>query len=246
MRRFFLSGLLGLCLHAQPTLYFEGRYWRTELGSRFRVDRNGIGTDIDVVKDLGFQDAGFPEGKFILQGTGGNRLSFGYTPINFSGDQTVTRTILFNGQPFTVGTQVISSLDVQHLQLSWAYQFRLARGKVHVGPLVQTNGFFIRGRLRAPVFSLDESEEFKAGLPTLGLALEVRPHRKVEIFGEASGMSGGHYGYFISSEAGVRLFTVKWLYGTAGYRTFNLHIEHTPDYARLRLRGPFVGLGIRL
>ena len=246
MRCCFLGGLLALCLHAQPTLYFEGRYWRTQLGSRFRVDRNGIGTDIDVVKDLGFGDAGFPEGTFTLQGKGGNRLSFGYTPIDFSGDQTVSRTIVFNGEPFIVGTQVISGLEVQDLQLSWAYQFRLARGKVRLGPLVQANGFFIRGSLRATVFSFDESEEFKAGLPTLGLALDVRPHRKVEIFGEASGMSGGHYGYFISSEAGVRLFTVKWLYGTAGYRTFNLHIEPTPDFARLRLRGPFVGLGIRL
>ena len=246
MRRFFLGGLLTVCLHAQPTLYFEGRYWQTQLGSRFRVDRNGIGTDIDVVKDLGFEDKGFPEGKFTLQGSGGNRLSFAYTPIDFSGDQTVSRTIVFNGQPFTVGTQVISGLEVQHLQLSWAYLFPLTREKVRLGPLVQANGFLIKGRLRAPVFGFDESEEFKAGLPTLGLALDVRPHRKVEIFGEASGMSAGNYGYFISSEAGVRLFALKRLFGTAGYRTFNLHIEHTPDFARLRLRGPFVGLGFRL
>ena len=76
MRRFFLGGLLTVCLHAQPTLYFEGRYWQTQLGSRFRVDRNGIGTDIDVVKDLGFEDKGFPEGKFTLQATEGTGSAF--------------------------------------------------------------------------------------------------------------------------------------------------------------------------
>jgi hypothetical protein len=246
MKRLLLGGLFGLCLCAQPTVDLEGRYWRTQLGSRIRVDRNGIGTDIDLVNDLGFHDTGFPEGKVTVQGSGGNRLSIAYTPIDFTGDQTVSRTIIFNGQPFTLGTRVVSGLEVKHLQLSWTYQFRFAGGAVRVGPLIHANGFLLSGRLQAPVFGFDANEDFSAGLPTVGLALDVRPHRMLELFGEASGMSAGGYGYFVSSEAGARFLPVRRTYVTAGYRTFNLHIDHTPDFARLRLRGPFVGLGFRL
>jgi hypothetical protein len=32
---------------------------------------------------------------------------------------------------------------------------------------------------------------------------------------------------------------------TAGYRTFNLHVENSPDFARLHIGGPFVGAGFR-
>src|SRR5215475_8493862 len=103
--------LAATCVNAQRTFDFEGRYWHTDVGSRIRVDRGGFGTDVDVVNDLGFSDAGFPEGKFTFQGKGGNRLSVAYTPIEFSGDQTVSRTIVFNGQPFTVGTRVVSGLE---------------------------------------------------------------------------------------------------------------------------------------
>jgi hypothetical protein len=31
----------------------------------------------------------------------------------------------------------------------------------------------------------------------------------------------------------------------AGYRTFNLRVDNSPDFARLQLRGLFVGAGVR-
>jgi hypothetical protein len=60
-----------------------------------------------------------------------------------------------------------------------------------------------------------------------------------------SGMKAGSYGYFVESDAGVKVYPWRHLVVTAGYRTFNLHVESTPDFARMRMRGAFVGAGVR-
>jgi hypothetical protein len=232
-------------VHAQNSFEFTGRAWFTTMGSRIRVEQGSIGTDIDARSDLGMSDTTFPQGGFAWR-RGRSLLRFEYTPIDYTGDRTVTRTILFRGQPFTVGTRVVSELEVQTLQLSWAYQFINAHdGAFRLGPMVEADGFIMRGSLAAPVFGVGQDEKLSAGLPTVGLALDIRPHRGIHIYGEATGMQAGSYGYFIGSDSGVRVYAWKYAIVTAGYRTFNLHIENSPDFAHLRVRGPFVGAGFR-
>ena len=58
-------------------------------------------------------------------------------------------------------------------------------------------------------------------------------------------MSAGSYGYFVNSDSGVKVRVWKQLMLTAGYRTFNLHVATSQDFANFRLRGPFVGGGLR-
>src|SRR5262249_52772202 len=113
------------------------------------------------------------------------------------------------------------------------------------GPMVETEGFLMHGSLAAPDFSFQQREDLSAGLPTVGLDMSLRPHRKVEIYGRASGMQAGDYGYFWGGDAGGRGRALGHLLVTAGYRTFNLHVENSPDFAHLRMRGPFVGAGFR-
>src|SRR3954464_10495755 len=121
MSRFvvFLMAAASLC--AQTSVEFEGRYWFSQIDSRFRIEHNNLGTDIDARNDLGFDDSGFPQGRVAVH-LGHSRITFQYTPIEFSGDRTVTRTLLFNGRTYTVGTRVVSGLEARHLQLDWTYQ----------------------------------------------------------------------------------------------------------------------------
>lgn len=217
------------------------------MGSRIRVEQNGFGTDIDARRDLGMPDTNFPQGGFTWQ-RGRSRVRFEYTPIDYSGDQTVARTIIFRGQPYTVGTRVVSELEVRHLQLSWVYQFiRTREGRFRIGPMIEADGFLMRGSLAAPNLPtpFQQTENLSAGLPTVGLAMDIQPHRAIDIYGEAAGMQAGSYGYFIASDSGVKVRAWKHLVLTGGYRTFNLHVENSPDFARLRLRGPLAGAGFR-
>src|SRR6266496_441626 len=158
MSRYILVVMSIGSLSAQATIELEGRYWFSNFNSKIRVERNGLGTDIDARNDLGFSDSNFPEGRIAVH-LGHSRLSFDYTPIDFSGDQTVSRTLIFNGRTYTLGTRVVSGLEVRHLQLGWTYQFRLAGRRVKLGPLVEAHGFLLNGRLRAPAVNIDSNED---------------------------------------------------------------------------------------
>src|SRR5689334_13276072 len=124
MSRFILLVISAGTLSAQAGMELEGRYWFSQVNTRIRVERNGFGTDIDAKNDLGFSDSNFPVGHAAVY-WGHNRLSFDYTPIDFSGDRTVSRTLLLNGRTYTFGTRVVSGLELRHLQLGWSYRFRV-------------------------------------------------------------------------------------------------------------------------
>jgi hypothetical protein len=243
--RLAVLGLVSGIAAAQTSIDFTGRYWAPASSVRIRVEAGGFGTDIDGGRDLGFTDTGFPEGVVSLA-HGRQRLTFTYTPIEYSADQNVNRTISFRGRQYTIGTRVVSDLEVRHLQLTWTWQFIHAENdKFRLGPVIETDGFLMHGALAAPNLGFSEQEDLSIGLPTVGLALDLKPHRRIDIYGQVAGMKIGGYGYFVGSDSGIKIYAWRHLLFTAGYRTFNLHVDHAPDFARLQLRGPFAGAGFR-
>jgi hypothetical protein len=234
--------IAGLPLAAQPGLEVEGRAWFGDPAGTIRVSRSGFGTDVDLKNDLGISGTTLGELRVALK-LGHNRIDFGYTPIRLEGDSDVSRTIQFAGQTYTVGTRVQSQVKVDHLSLGWRYLF--GNHLIRIGPAVRVNGFLTHSSLASSALSQTQTEDLSFGIPTAGLALELHPVHRLTIFGEATGMSADNYGHFIESDAGVRVYPARFLYGTAGYQTFNLKGEIGSDLARLRIRGPFVGLGLQ-
>lgn len=244
-RSILLAGLFVTLSIAQRSFDFEGRYWMPQMAARLRVETAGFGTDIDARDDLGMPDTNFPQGSFTFHSAGHQLLRFSYTPIEFTGDQSVTRSIFYRGTAYTFGTRIVSDLQVRHLQLDWAYQFSARDGLVKIGPMLEADGFLMSSRLQAPALTpaVDQREALSVGLPTVGLALDLNPHRRINIYGQVAGMKAGSYGYFVGSDAGVKVRAWKGLFFTAGYRTFNLHVTSSPDFARLDMRGPILGVG---
>jgi hypothetical protein len=100
--------LLSALLQAQASLDLEGRYWMPQMSADLRVERGGFGTDIDARRDLGIPDTNFPQGAMTWT-HGRNVLGFTYTPIDLAGDQMVSRTIVFRGVSYTIGTRTVRS-----------------------------------------------------------------------------------------------------------------------------------------
>src|SRR5437870_4265473 len=221
----------------------EGRYWITRTDAQVRVERFGLATDIDLKKDLGVGDEGFPEGRVTFS-HGGNRFRFAFTPIHYTGDHDVNRTIIFNGRTYTFGTRVISSIDVNYLRFSWNYFF-LRTSRLRIGPMLEGNGFLQDLSLKAPSLGIEQSENLSVGAPAIGVAVEYNPRGILHVQGEVAGISVGRYGYFVRSEAGVKLTPGRHVGITAGYRTFDLHADYQPDFVKLRIHGPFVGASLR-
>ena len=69
------------------------------------------GSTIDFKNDLGLTDQHFPEFQLVLRPTKRNKLRAQFIPIKYDQSATITRDIIFNGQRYTVGLPVTSSLD---------------------------------------------------------------------------------------------------------------------------------------
>ena len=106
-----VATLTGAAATAQ-TLELEGRYWAPTLTGQVQVTGgaqvpNGLGV-IDLKDDLGFSDKRFEEWRVSLATGPHSRLRVAYLSMDYRGDQQVQRTIVFNGQTYTVGTRVVS------------------------------------------------------------------------------------------------------------------------------------------
>jgi hypothetical protein len=231
-----------------PTLELEGRYWFTDLKGKIKVTEAHLGTDIDLKRVLGIKDENLPEARLTWHTGPKSKIRLAYTQVGFEGDENIDQTVEFRGQTYAVGTRVETDALVRYLRLGWVWQFiDIGKGAVKLGTLLEGKAFWIRASLEAPDLStpVKESKKYFFGLPTIGVALDINPHKIVNIFGEVSGLSAGNYGYVYDAEAGIKLIPVRFLSIVGGYRIFEVEAKHDPDHAKLRLHGPFVGATLR-
>jgi hypothetical protein len=243
----FLIVTTGVALAQDTRVEFEGRYWITDLTGEAKVTEAGLaGTNINIEDDLGVEDEDFPDVRFTWYTGPNSKLRLAYNQISYDGDKNVEQTIQFSGNTYTMGARVITDLDVKYLRLGWAWQFvSTAEEKIKFGTLLEAKGFWVDTSLNAPSISVKESEKFAAGVPTVGVALDINPHRAVNIFSEVSGIPGGKYGYFLDAEAGVKIIPTRNLSIIGGYRIFDVKAKEDEDHAKIKIAGPFVGATLR-
>ena len=232
----------------EPLLEAEGRYWISELDAKAKATAlSVIGTDINLKNDLGITDKDFPEIRLIWQFLANNKLRLAYTEIDYASVKAITRSIVFEGKTYTVGSSVSSDVDLQYLRLGWIWQFiDISDGMLKLGTLLDLKGFLLDASLKAPSLGFSESEEFMCGLPTIGAVLEINPHKNVCAFAEISGIAAGGYGHFFDAELGVKIIPYKYLSIVAGYRILDMKLEdNSNNYADLELSGPFMGVTLR-
>jgi hypothetical protein len=227
---------------------FEGRYWITDLTAEAKVTEEGIGTEIDFQDDLGLGDENFPEGRFTWYPGPNSKIRLAYTQIAYDGDKNAKRTIEFAGETYTVGTRVITDLELKYLRVGWIWEFiNIKNGTFKCGTVLEGKVAWIDASLDAPNVTpaIKESENLWGGLPTIGIAAEINPHSIINIFGEISGMTAGKYGYFIDGEIGVKIIPIRNVSVIAGYRVFDIKAKDDPDFAKLKIGGFFSGLTAR-
>jgi hypothetical protein len=224
----------------------EGRYWFTDLDASTRVESGSIpGTRIDVGQDLDVHDANLPEVRLTFSTGLSSKLRLAYLQGNFDGQTTLGRSIQFSGRTFGANTRVDTDLDLYYGRIGWTWQFPVVPGVFRLGPLVELKGLVIDTTVRSPGTGLRESALLPMAFPTVGAMLSVTPIAALDIFAEVSGMTFGSLGHVVDAEAGVRFIPIRFFALSAGYRVFDVRIEHDDDFAKLKLTGPFVGASFR-
>ena len=224
----------------------EGRYWFTELDASTRVESGSIpGTRIDFGQDLDLDDANVPEIRLTFATGLNSKLRLAYLQGDFDGETTLGQSIQFSGTTFGANTRVDTDLDLYYGRIGWTWQFPVVPGMFRIGPLVEVKGVVIDATIRSRTTGFRESALLPMAFPTVGAMLSVTPISALDIFAEVSGMTFGSYGHIVDAEAGVRFIPIRFLTLSAGYRVFDVRVEHDDDFAKLKLTGPFIGASVR-
>jgi outer membrane protein len=246
----FAAFFLCLCL-AAPAAAFElgarGIYWFPSLTADVKVDDGGVAGDRINVKDtLGIKDESYP-GFDVFLGHNRHRLTVAYTPISYSGATMLNQNIVFNGQTFTLNTQVKSSLDLRMLDVDYRYAFLDAENSVagfSLGLILQIKYIDGEAKIHAPSLQTGSTYTFQVPLPMLGLGAHVGLLSDIlALRAKATGIAySGNYLFDAQADLSFTPFPFLDIHG--GYKMVRLKIDYDDLLLDTQFSGPYVGLAV--
>ncbi len=258
MKRAILSGLGAVLLggasmasagelppEEQYKLRAEYLEWRPNLDAEVQATRNGFtGSLVDLQDDLGIVDKRTFQLHGALQFAPGHKLRFSYTPVDYSADIQVGRTITFLGQTYTFQTQVQSALKGK--LLFGAYEFDVVKTpKGYVGVMLGAQYFDGGVSIAAPELNVREELEPTVPVPVLGLTARGYAG-KLSFEGEINGLTLGDRGHAYELSLGVRFHLAQKLAATGGYRKVNLEGHDDQDLLKFKMGGFTFGVELSL
>jgi len=244
MRKVLLAVLVVMlfCLMhstADAIVHVEGRYWFSNLDSKVKVtDASVIGTDIDLVDTLGVDDKkNFWEGRIDLN-LGSHHLIYGYMPLSWTGQKTITQSVTFAGRLYTASTKVDSSLDILYQRLGYRYDIIDMLGN-RLGIIFDIKLLDIEARLKAPAIGVDKAYSVTAPIPTVGLGAQVGLPFLFSVGADVTGIaySGNH---LIDGEAQINFNPIPFVVISGGYRLFDVKVADGDNKVDFKLKGPFL------
>ena len=209
------------------------------------------GSTIDFKNDLGLTDQHFPEVHLELRPATRHKLRLQYIPIKYDQTGLLQRTIVFNGQSYTVGRSIASTLDWKAYRFGYEYDF-ISRDRGFGGFVLDfkyTDVTATLTTLSSPIVS--EFTQAKAPIPTLGGIFRVYVVPNISITGEVTGFklpdtlikdTSGHY--LDVNVYGTLNFT-NYIGVQVGYRAFDVGYLIKTDTGSFTLQGVFFGVVAR-
>lgn len=233
------------------------REWFARMGGTIEAD-DGSGTSerIDLGDDLGLADRNLTtELQAYLRIPVVGRIYVGWYRVHDTGDETLTRTIDFQGFTFTSSTNVRSevTLDVGYLTYEFAFP------TIPIGDVVGIElGLQISGRVFRGDGSIEESSGGQSGqkdgvfgLPTIGGHVTVTLfdviRAEVEIVGLAFAYADVKI-HYLEASAEVVAQPLPWLFAGVGYKLTSLELSNTGSQKFLldvTISGLYITAGVR-
>jgi hypothetical protein len=155
--------------------HFEiaGALWNPTVGGKISSDEFGIiGSDIDLMTDLGYQQTRFKDLRVVLRPAKKHRLRFQYTPASYTASTTFRRNIVFNGILYPVSVPVTSEFNWNVMRFGYEYDF-LYKSRGFAGVLVEGRYTTFDASLKSPI--ANEFTTARAPLPAIGFVGRAYP-----------------------------------------------------------------------
>jgi hypothetical protein len=226
-------------------ILLEGRYWYPKLNSTVKIVENQIGTDINLVDDLGFDaEKGFGEGRLQVKVWQYHKFNLSYLPMKWEGDKVISRNIQFSGQTYPTGTKVQSEMDIKMFKGGYEYEFFggwLGFFAATLDVLVADAGI----RLKAPGPGLDQKEHRTVAIPMIGLNSRQHLGKYLDLTAKISGLPAGQYGYIYDLDGSLDINPFQYVGISLGYRFMGVKAKYEDNLVQIQLKGPFASINIR-
>ena len=259
MRRFaaaiFLLGASAPALAQDEVVGFRVREWFARMsGTAEAQDNNSNFTRVDLADDLGLGDRHLTtELQAYLKIPVAGRIYAGWWRAHDTGSETLTRTVDFAGQTFSVSTQVDSefTLDVGYLNYEFAFP------TIPIGNLLQLEigaslGVrAIRGDGSISGGGQSASDIGTVGLPTLGAHVTAKlfdlVRVEVEVLGLAFKYSDNEV-HYLETFAEATVEPLPWIFAGLGYKLAEINLQHRGTdsfHIHVDISGLYITFGVR-
>lgn len=219
----------------------EANYWMTKLSGTVKSDLTGvIGDKIDLKEDLGMKDENIAGGKLYLQG-GKHRLTVSYAPLKYEGSKIVTKSVVFSGQTYTVGTRVDSKMELNQLDARYTYWLLNMKTGARIGLVGAVKNISAKASLKASALSINEEESISVPIPMVGLDLQLGLGDLVRVTATGVGISYNGNSLF-DVTAALEVSPVPLFGIVAGFRGVYLNVDANNTEVKVDTTGLFVGV----
>jgi outer membrane protein len=244
-----LAFILALALIPLTSSAFEigarGYYWFPSLDGKVRVDEaNILGTTIDFENDLAIEDEDYPSVEAFV-GAGRHHLDLGYTKIDYSGSNVLTRTIIFNGETYPISSLVSSSIEYKMIDFHYQYDLidlENVLAGFSLGGVFQVK--YLDGEVSLKTTGLDEKEDFTLPIPMVGLNLHIgiiADILEARVRGTIMTYSGDSM-YELMADLSFTPLPFIDIHG--GYKTFVTDVEEEDALLDYDMSGPYAAITI--
>jgi hypothetical protein len=222
-------------------------FWRPTADMKISSEGFGLaGTEIDLKKDLGLTDQSFRALQLTLRPARSHKFRLEYIPIKYEQTANLNRTVVFNGQAYTIGIPVNSSLDWKAWRIAYEYDF-VVKNQGFAGFIIEAKYTDVSVTLATPLIPTQFAHA-RAPIPALGGIGRVYVVPNISITGEVSGFK---LPSSIDKRYGAHYVDVN-IYGTVnfnnyvgaqvGFRSLDVFYLVKSDTGSLTMKGLYFGI----
>jgi hypothetical protein len=176
-----------LAIGEQYHVEIGGAFWNPTPAGTVSSEQFGLlGSDLNFVTDLAFEQTRFSQFRIVLRPAQKHRFRAEYTPIVYQADSVLKRNVTFNGISFPASLPVKSEFDWKVWRLGYEYDF-FYTNRGFVGAMIDVRSTDFAASLTGPGRS--EFTSAKAPLPAIGVHARGYVAPSVAINFELSGMN---------------------------------------------------------
>ena len=228
---------------------FAVELWNPPLDLKVASESLGqAGTTIDAVTDLGLAKKTLKEMRIVLRPAKKHKFHINYLPMTYTGESTIHREFVFNGQRFNVNLPITTQFEWKTWLIAYEYDF-FYTDKGFVGFTLNSKFTKTLVNIKSPIVT--EFASAQAPVPTIGGIARVYVVPNISITADINGIKIPDS----VSEKYKAHYADLDIYGTVnfnnniglrgGYRSFDVGYLVESDTGSFVLNGIYFGIVAR-